>query len=230
MFLPFKSFIKRRFNPKMCTLGTCVWLIIHEDRGATAVGGLYGLSLRIWGLYINSSTWKRQVSEHTWKQRRSEYGKVTPQREQKGTSWNCKNVTSRYPRWIAGDLIWGIYAIIADLATTPEMVEPLRVWKHKQSFTAQKMGAVLWWLCLSCIFGALAVPCRGINSCLDGITFNVILLDDAESPWGLQYVKGEVLKAIETDKGISDKEGNNGKKTRQHMDLDCFLLNTNVPH
>lgn len=79
------------------------------------------------------------------------------------------------------------------------------------------MGAVLRWLCLSCVFGALAASCRGINNCLDGITFNVILLDDAESPWGLQYVKGEVLKAIETDKGISNEEGNNRTKTRQHM-------------
>lgn len=79
------------------------------------------------------------------------------------------------------------------------------------------MGAVLWWLRLSCVLGALAAPCRGISNCLDGITFNVILLDDAESPWGLQYVKGEVLKAIETDKGISEEEGKNGgKKTRQH--------------
>lgn len=75
------------------------------------------------------------------------------------------------------------------------------------------MGAAPWWLRLSCVFGALAAPCRGINNCLDGITLNVILLDDAESPWGLQYVKGEVLKAIETDKGISDDEGNN-RKTR----------------
>lgn len=67
---------------------------------------------------------------------------------------------------------------------------------------------------MSCIFGALAASCRGISSCLDGITFNVILLDDAESPWGLQHVKGKVLKAIETDKGISDEEGNNRKKNK----------------
>lgn len=65
---------------------------------------------------------------------------------------------------------------------------------------------------MSCVFGALAAPCRGVGNCLDGINLNVILLDDAESPWGLQYVKGEVLKAIEKDKGISNEEGNNRNK------------------
>lgn len=93
------------------------------------------------------------------------------------------------------------------------------------------MGAAPWWLRLSCVFGALAAPCRGINNCLDGITLNVILLDDAESPWGLQYVKGEVLKAIETDKGISDDEGNNRKKeTRQHMALHTLFIHFGCPH
>lgn len=63
------------------------------------------------------------------------------------------------------------------------------------------------WLSL-CVLGIVAAPCHGINQCLDGITFNVILLEDEESPWSLKFVKGEILKAIETDKGINTIEGN----------------------
>lgn len=76
------------------------------------------------------------------------------------------------------------------------------------------METVWWWLSL-CVLGILAAPCRGINQCLDGITFNVILLDDEESPWSLKFVKGEILKAIETDKTINTTEGNKIRNTTQ---------------
>lgn len=69
------------------------------------------------------------------------------------------------------------------------------------------MATVWCWLSL-CVLGIVAAPCQGINQCLDGITFNVILLEDEESPWSLKFVKGEILKAIETDKGINTIEGN----------------------
>lgn len=69
------------------------------------------------------------------------------------------------------------------------------------------MGTVRWSLSL-CVLGIVAAPCRGIDQCLDGITFNVILLDDEESPWSLKFVKEEILKAVETDKSIHATEGN----------------------
>ncbi|XP_068610409.1 guanylyl cyclase C [Brachionichthys hirsutus] len=63
-----------------------------------------------------------------------------------------------------------------------------------------------WRWCLL-VFWILAVPCCCIRQCLDGITINVILLDDAESPWSLKFVKSEILKAIETDKNLNHTEG-----------------------
>uniref|UniRef100_A0A3Q4AK55 Guanylate cyclase n=1 Tax=Mola mola TaxID=94237 RepID=A0A3Q4AK55_MOLML len=68
------------------------------------------------------------------------------------------------------------------------------------------MGAEWWWGHL-CLLGILAARCRGVSQCLDGITFNVILLDDEESPWSLKYVKREILKAIEKDKSMNAAEG-----------------------
>lgn len=68
------------------------------------------------------------------------------------------------------------------------------------------MGAAWRWLGLS-VLAALAAPSRGAGHCMDGIDFNMILLDDKNFPWGLQYVRGEVLKAIEEDKHISEGEG-----------------------
>lgn len=67
-----------------------------------------------------------------------------------------------------------------------------------------KMG-MRWWLC---VLGILAAPCPGITQCLDGNTINVILLEDKVSPWSLNYVKKEILKAIETDSTINAAEGN----------------------
>lgn len=59
-----------------------------------------------------------------------------------------------------------------------------------------------------CALGILAPPCWGIRQCLDGVTINVILLDDEESPWSLKFVKGEILKATETDSAINAAQGN----------------------
>lgn len=50
-----------------------------------------------------------------------------------------------------------------------------------------------------CVMGILAAAYGGTGPCTHGFTINVILLDDEESPWSLKYVKGEILKAIETD-------------------------------
>ncbi|XP_037611855.1 heat-stable enterotoxin receptor [Sebastes umbrosus] len=68
-----------------------------------------------------------------------------------------------------------------------------------------RVGMGWWWLCL-CFLGIVAAPCRGVRQCLAGITINVILLDDEESPWSLRYVKDEILKAIETDSTINAEE------------------------
>ncbi|XP_003961570.3 heat-stable enterotoxin receptor isoform X1 [Takifugu rubripes] len=59
------------------------------------------------------------------------------------------------------------------------------------------MEKASWWLRL-CVLGILAALCSAL--CMHGFTINVILLDDEEAPWSLKYVKGEILKAIETDK------------------------------
>lgn len=68
------------------------------------------------------------------------------------------------------------------------------------------MGAAQRWLGL-CALTALAAPFGGANQCMDGIDLNVILLEDENSPWGLQYVRGEVMKAIEKDKQLGEEEG-----------------------
>lgn len=68
-----------------------------------------------------------------------------------------------------------------------------------------KMGPGWWWLC---VLGILAAPCRGIRQCLDGVTINVILLQDEESPWSLNFVEGQIEKALETDATINAAEGN----------------------
>ncbi|XP_034563288.1 LOW QUALITY PROTEIN: heat-stable enterotoxin receptor [Notolabrus celidotus] len=68
------------------------------------------------------------------------------------------------------------------------------------------MGAWTCCLCL-CILGVIIfAPCQGLKSCVDGVTINVILLDDEVSPWSLKFVKGEILKAIETDAEINESE------------------------
>lgn len=69
-----------------------------------------------------------------------------------------------------------------------------------------RMGAAWRWLGL-CALAALVAPFGGANRCMEGIDVNVILLDDENFPWGLQYVKGEVLKAMEEDKRIGEEEG-----------------------
>ncbi|XP_056286434.1 guanylyl cyclase C [Pseudoliparis swirei] len=63
-----------------------------------------------------------------------------------------------------------------------------------------------WWGCW-CVLGVVAAPCRGIRQCLHGITINVVLLEDGESPWSLRFVKDKILEAIETDSIINTGEG-----------------------
>lgn len=64
--------------------------------------------------------------------------------------------------------------------------------------------ATWWWLRLLAV---VAAPCRGVEQCLEGVTINVILLEDEESPWSLRLVKDKILKAIETDSTINAAEG-----------------------
>lgn len=78
------------------------------------------------------------------------------------------------------------------------------------------MGTAHWWLSV-CVVGILAAPCRGISKCLDGITINVILLEDEDSPWSLKFVKGEILKAIEKDQTINSMEGNETRNTTKQF-------------
>ncbi|KAK2820861.1 hypothetical protein Q5P01_023820 [Channa striata] len=63
-----------------------------------------------------------------------------------------------------------------------------------------------WWLC-TCALGILVAPCWATTPCPDGITLNVILLQDEESPWSLNLVQGEIQKAIEIDSAINADKG-----------------------
>uniref|UniRef100_A0A3Q1FRK2 Guanylate cyclase n=1 Tax=Acanthochromis polyacanthus TaxID=80966 RepID=A0A3Q1FRK2_9TELE len=65
-----------------------------------------------------------------------------------------------------------------------------------------------WWLCL-CTLAILAAPCKATGNCLDRTSISVILLEDGKSPWSLKYVKGEILKAIATEKTINNAEDAN---------------------
>lgn len=73
------------------------------------------------------------------------------------------------------------------------------------------MGPCCRWLLL-CTLGVLAASCRGDGHCLDGITINVILLEDMESPWSLMYVQRKILEAIKKDAAISMEEGKHEQK------------------
>lgn len=87
------------------------------------------------------------------------------------------------------------------------------------------MGAEWWWGHL-CLLGIFAARCRGVSQCLDGITFNVILLDDEESPWSLKYVKREILKAIEKDKSMNVAEGKKRGKYCTKMSVCAHIYGT----
>eukprot|EP00064_Thunnus_orientalis_P013342 superscaffoldBa00002157_g13381 len=63
------------------------------------------------------------------------------------------------------------------------------------------MGPDHWWLCL-CTLVILAASCRVNGQCPNGTTINVILLKDNTSLWSLDYVEGQILKAIEMDSAI----------------------------
>ncbi|XP_061912164.1 guanylyl cyclase C-like isoform X1 [Entelurus aequoreus] len=59
----------------------------------------------------------------------------------------------------------------------------------------------LWWLFT---FGTLVVSLRSVRHCLRGISMNVILLDDEESPWSLKFVRGQILKALDSESGVDE--------------------------
>lgn len=63
------------------------------------------------------------------------------------------------------------------------------------------------WCVVLCTMVILAAPCRVVRRCMEGITINVILLDDEEFPWSLTYVKGKILQAIDIDSAINAAEG-----------------------
>nr|XP_061807414.1 guanylyl cyclase C-like [Nerophis lumbriciformis] len=56
-------------------------------------------------------------------------------------------------------------------------------------------GWCLWW----CTFATFLPSHHGLHPCLRGISMNVILLDDEDSPWSLKFVRGQILKALETE-------------------------------
>ncbi|KAF7204837.1 heat-stable enterotoxin receptor-like [Nothobranchius furzeri] len=62
-----------------------------------------------------------------------------------------------------------------------------------------------WWLVLSFV-GILAASCGAFRRCVDGVTINVILLEDEESPWSLKYVEKEIREAIKEDTAINAAE------------------------
>ncbi|XP_061565050.1 guanylyl cyclase C [Cololabis saira] len=62
------------------------------------------------------------------------------------------------------------------------------------------------WLCLFTL-GILASQCGGTGQCIDGITVNVILLEDQDYPWSLKFVHGEIQEAVEKDTAINAAEG-----------------------
>ncbi|MEQ2268983.1 hypothetical protein XENORESO_020119 [Xenotaenia resolanae] len=68
------------------------------------------------------------------------------------------------------------------------------------------MSPCSWWLLLF-TFGVVAASCRGNRQCMNGITINVILLEEDETPWSLKYVKKQILKAIADDTAIGSAEG-----------------------
>ncbi|XP_059179970.1 guanylyl cyclase C [Centropristis striata] len=67
------------------------------------------------------------------------------------------------------------------------------------------MGRCWQWLCLG-VVGILAASCQGVEEALENITINVILLEDEESPWSLEFVKREIKKAVELDSTINAAE------------------------
>uniref|UniRef100_A0A3Q2DJG6 Guanylyl cyclase C n=1 Tax=Cyprinodon variegatus TaxID=28743 RepID=A0A3Q2DJG6_CYPVA len=64
------------------------------------------------------------------------------------------------------------------------------------------MSPCCWWL-IVCTFWAFAALCRGNGQCGAGITINVILLEDEESPWSLKYVESEIEEAVLKDNNIN---------------------------
>lgn len=68
------------------------------------------------------------------------------------------------------------------------------------------MSPCCWWLIVF-TFWAFAALCRGNGQCGAGITINVILLEDEESPWSLKYVESEIEEAVLKDNNINVAQG-----------------------
>ncbi|XP_038156958.1 heat-stable enterotoxin receptor [Cyprinodon tularosa] len=68
------------------------------------------------------------------------------------------------------------------------------------------MSPCCWWLIVF-TFWAFAALCRGNGQCGTGITINVILLEDEESPWSLKYVESEIEEAVLKDNNINVAQG-----------------------
>uniref|UniRef100_A0A3B3ZKP8 Guanylate cyclase n=1 Tax=Periophthalmus magnuspinnatus TaxID=409849 RepID=A0A3B3ZKP8_9GOBI len=64
------------------------------------------------------------------------------------------------------------------------------------------------WLSV-CALWILVEVSGSIKQCLDGVMINVILLQDKDVPWSLQYVEGEIKRAIEKDANINAANGMN---------------------
>ncbi|XP_061665659.1 guanylyl cyclase C [Syngnathoides biaculeatus] len=60
------------------------------------------------------------------------------------------------------------------------------------------MASSRWFLVLF-TFGTLIASHHAIRQCLRGVSMNVILLEDEESPWSLKFVRGQILKALESE-------------------------------
>ncbi|XP_077407656.1 guanylyl cyclase C [Vanacampus margaritifer] len=71
-----------------------------------------------------------------------------------------------------------------------------------------KMALGRWFLWL-CTLGTLMASHHGIQQCLRGVSMNVILLDDEESPWSLKFVRGQILKALKSESLINLADNTN---------------------
>ncbi|KAK7939976.1 hypothetical protein WMY93_003302 [Mugilogobius chulae] len=70
----------------------------------------------------------------------------------------------------------------------------------------------------------------GIKQCLDGIMINVILLNDKDYPWSLQYVQSGILRAIETDASINAANGMNFSLSANFAGFDTRYYKTRGCH
>lgn len=184
---------------------------MHADLGTAAVWVLYGPPLALLRLYINNVMWRgRAMKEHkgvwTWGANKDEdsgfcsrkikppggcVGKETGIKNPRGFSGLWRPNSETFPLWRFR--FWTLF-------------RQLHIHKQ-QEVHSWIMGS---WLLFFCVLGFIAsVSCRGIEKCLSDGTFNVILLEDENSPWSLKFVKGQILKAVETDSQINATDGKN---------------------